>query len=167
MKWRHWLSVCKREVKLQEGHQGGHETATNFIIHSLHWGNINTNLFEFQFVFFWQLVRVEWDQPKAAPSIFEVIYQLKQHSRKRGGEKRANCLKRTHSCHWMYVCSVFNVVTCWWGLRDQFSLIAGSQKSSTSLSMVVMRVDPNFLVSVIICFPCLSVMYSPAPVLKL
>ena len=58
-------------------------------------------------------------------------------------------------------------VTCWWGLRDQFSLMAGSQKSFTSLSMVVMRVDPNCFVSVGTRFPCSSVTYSPSPMLKL
>ena len=63
--------------------------------------------------------------------------------------------------------TVAGVVTCWWGLMDQFSLIVGSQKSSTSLNIVFMRVDPSSLVSVHILFPSLSIRYSPTPVLKL
>ena len=67
----------------------------------------------------------------------------------------------------MAICYSISAVTCWWGLTDQFSLIAGWQKSLTSLNMVVMRVDPSRLVSVDTCFPSSSVKYSPAPMLKL
>ena len=54
-------------------------------MNSLHGRNLDTNLLKFHLVFLWQFLWVERYQPKTAPTILEVIDQLRGYEREREG----------------------------------------------------------------------------------
>ena len=54
-------------------------------MNSLHGRNLDTNRLKFHAVFLWQFLWVEGYQPKTAPTILEVIDQLRGYEREREG----------------------------------------------------------------------------------